>query len=55
MKELTEKEIKTALDEIAKKSTAPDKETPDWLRSDIKAGMKWMYERLTGGKFPENL
>ena len=41
-------EMIKAIKELAKESTAPDKETPDWLESDIKRGAKWMYKRLTG-------
>jgi len=41
-------EIESAVKEIGKKSTAPDKETPIWLEADIRAGMKWMYEKVTG-------
>jgi len=43
-----ENEMIKAIKELAKESTAPDKETPDWLESDIKRGAKWMYTRLTG-------
>jgi len=41
-------EMVRAIKELAKQSTAPDKDTPDWLESDIKRGAKWMYTRLTG-------
>ena len=41
-------EMIKAIKELAKENTAPDKETPDWLKSDIKQGTKWMYKRLTG-------
>ena len=41
-------EMIKAIKELAKESTAPDKDTPDWLESDIKRGAKWMYKRLTG-------
>jgi len=41
-------EMIKAIKELGKESTAPDKDTPDWLESDIKRGMKWMYTRLTG-------
>lgn len=41
-------EMVKAIKELAKESTAPDKDTPDWLESDIKRGAKWMYKRLTG-------
>jgi len=40
-------EMIKAIKELAKESTAPDKETPAWLESDIKRGAKWMYKRLT--------
>jgi len=41
-------EMIKAIKKLAKESTAPDKDTPDWLESDIKRGAKWMYARLTG-------
>jgi hypothetical protein len=41
-------EMIKAIKELAKESTAPDKDTPDWLESDIIRGAKWMYKRLTG-------
>lgn len=41
-------EMIKAIKDLAKESTAPDKDTPDWLESDIKRGAKWIYTRLTG-------
>ena len=41
-------EMIKAIKELAKESTAPDKDTPDWMENDIKRGMQWMYKRLTG-------
>jgi hypothetical protein len=43
-----QEEMIKAIRELAKQSTAPDKDTPDWIESDIKTGMKWMYNKLTG-------
>lgn len=43
-----EKEVPEAIQQLAKKSTAPDKETPDWIEADIKQGMIWMFKRLMG-------
>ena len=41
-------DIETASFEYATKmSSAPDKETPDWIQSDFKAGVKWAIEQLT--------
>jgi hypothetical protein len=34
-------EVRNAIDDLAKKSTAPDAETPDWLRADIERGVNW--------------
>jgi F0F1-type ATP synthase delta subunit len=41
-------EMIKAIKELAKESTAPDKDTPDWMENDIKRGMQWMHKRLTG-------
>jgi len=46
-------EIRAAIKHIGKESTAPDRETPLWLETDIRRGMRWMYERITGQKFPD--
>jgi hypothetical protein len=37
----TEEEIKAAIKELGKKSTAPDRETPDWMKADIERGIRW--------------
>jgi len=34
-------EVKNSIDDMAKKSTAPDQECPDWLRADIERGVNW--------------
>lgn len=41
-------EIDAAIKELGKQSTAPDKETPDWLEADIRRGMLWMLNRVVG-------
>lgn len=41
---LTDKEIEAIVLKLGKESTAPDKDTPDWMLSDIKRGMLWMQE-----------
>lgn len=43
-----QKEMIKAINELAKESTAPDKDTPDWMENDIKRGMQWMHKKLTG-------
>lgn len=43
-----QKEMIKAIKELAKESTAPDKDTPDWMENDIKRGMQWMHKKLTG-------
>lgn len=45
--ELTEKIIEEAIIELGKKSTAPDKETPDWMKSDIRRGIYWVLTKLS--------
>lgn len=42
----TEKEINKAVKELGEKSTAPDKETPDWMQSDIRRGIKWALSKI---------
>jgi hypothetical protein len=37
----TLEEVKIAIKEISKKSTAPDKETPHWMEKDIENGINW--------------
>ena len=37
---ITNAMIEAEVDRIAKLSTAPDKETPDWMKADIRAGVK---------------
>ena len=39
-------EIEAKIKELATQSTAPDKETPDWLEADIRRGMLWMLNRI---------
>jgi hypothetical protein len=46
MKLPTKHEIELAALQLAQESTAPDKETPDWMISDIKRGMVWMMQRM---------
>jgi hypothetical protein len=41
-------QIDAAIKELGKQSTAPDKETPDWLEADIRRGMLWMLNRVVG-------
>lgn len=43
-----QKEMIKAIKELAKESTATDKDTPDWMENDIKRGMQWMHKKLTG-------
>jgi Lar family restriction alleviation protein len=40
----SEEEMHEAVKRMAKESTAPDKETPDWLESDIRRGVRWLIE-----------
>ena len=40
-------EVSAAITEISKKSTAPDKETPDWMENDIKNGINWALNYVT--------
>ncbi len=42
--------IGAAVDQLSKESCAPDRETPDWMKADIRRGMIWMKERLTSFK-----
>lgn len=37
---------KAALEHAQSNSTAPDKETPDWVMTDFKAGAKWLLSQL---------
>ena len=37
----TLEEVRAAIKEIGKKSTAPDKETPKWMEKDIENGINW--------------
>ena len=46
----TDEEIGAAVDQLSKESCAPDRETPDWMKADIRRGMIWMKERLTSFK-----
>ena len=50
----TEKEIDQAAREYATHaSNAPDKETPDWIITDFKAGAKWERENGESKKLLE--
>lgn len=42
----SEGEISKAVKQLAKESTAPDKDTPDWMESDIRRGIMWAIQRL---------
>lgn len=46
MKLPTQTEIEKAIKELAEYSTAPDKETPDWLETDIRRGIEWAIENI---------
>lgn len=48
VQEPTEEEIESAVNELAKESTAPDKDTPDWMKADIRRGFKKALELLKG-------
>lgn len=37
----TLEEVRAAIKEIGKKSTAPDRETPNWMEKDIENGINW--------------
>ena len=43
-------EIQSAIKEISKKSTAPDKQTPDWMQNDIENGINWVLDYLKQNK-----
>ena len=43
----TIEEVNNAIKEIGKKSTAPDKETPNWMEADIKNGINWALNYVT--------
>lgn len=47
----TNEEIEQAVKELAKQSTAPDSETPDWMEADIRRGIMWALKRLDGQMF----
>jgi hypothetical protein len=49
--EVIEKEVKR----LAKESTAPDKETPDWMKEDIRRGIKAGIELASNGVQPDVL
>lgn len=36
---ITDDEIESHVDRLSKESTAPDKETPDWMKADIRRGI----------------
>lgn len=38
--EITNEQIEIEIKILSKQSTAPDKETPDWMESDIRRGIK---------------
>ena len=42
---MNDEQIEKAVKQLAKESTAPDKDTPDWLEADIRRGMKWMQDQ----------
>lgn len=46
----TKAEMEAAIEELAKESTAPDKDTPDWIKTDIRRGMMWMLGRILKGQ-----
>jgi hypothetical protein len=49
MNEELKEKIRIAAHEYATKmSSAPDKETPDWIELDFIAGVKWALERCAG-------
>lgn len=51
---MTPEEIeKAAFDYAVKHSSAPDKETPDWIIADFKAGVKWAMERYASQFYSE--
>ena len=41
-----EEEIDRWVNELAKLSTAPDKDTPDWMKRDIRNGIELTLKRL---------
>jgi len=46
-KEIADEEIeKAAYDYAVHHSSAPDKETPDWIMADFKAGIEWLKKEL---------
>ena len=40
-------EVSDEIEMLAKKSTAPDAETPDWLKADIRNGINWALNYVT--------
>lgn len=38
----SEEEINHAVKSLGKESTAPDKDTPDWMMADIRRGIYWL-------------
>jgi hypothetical protein len=40
----TDEEIEEIAKMLSKESTAPDKDTPDWMIADIKRGLKYMRD-----------
>lgn len=40
-------EVSDAIEMLAKKSTAPDAETPDWIKADIRNGINWALNYVT--------
>jgi hypothetical protein len=40
-------EVSDAIEMLAKKSTAPDKECPDWMKADIRNGINWALNYVT--------
>lgn len=43
----TEEEVRTAVKALGKKSTAPDRDTPNWMERDIENGINWLKSRIT--------
>lgn len=42
----TAEQINEAIETISKQSTAPDKDTPDWMKRDIRNGIEWALRYL---------
>lgn len=44
---ISDEEIEQAVKQIGKESTAPDKDTPIWLETDIRRGINYANDRLS--------